>query len=155
MNVFSFLAEKIWKELIANLKIPLFISTAHFFVTSVSRIMSCHSSARSHLDRFGIVEVPMCVCLKDYETVDHLIWYCERFGSEKHRLIDRLAELDKLHVTPVQDLCGLQKWSGITCCLDFLGSFKFGFWSDYFTLCRCGLRNLFHRTLDSFGQRSH
>jgi hypothetical protein len=52
------------------------------FVTSVSRIMSEHNSVRSHLDRFGIVEDPMCVCLKDYETVDHLIWYCERFGLE-------------------------------------------------------------------------
>jgi hypothetical protein len=53
------------------------------FVTSVSRILSGHSSVRSHLDGFGIVEDPMCVCLKDYETVDHLFWHCERFGSEK------------------------------------------------------------------------
>jgi hypothetical protein len=43
------------------------------FVTSVSRIMSGHSSVRSHLDRFRIVKDPMYVCLKDYETVDHLI----------------------------------------------------------------------------------
>jgi hypothetical protein len=64
-------------------------------------IMSGHSSVRSHLDRFRIVEDPMCVCLKDYETVDHLIWHSERFGSE----------LDVLHGTPVQDLCGLRKWS--------------------------------------------
>jgi hypothetical protein len=35
------------------------------FVASVSRIMSGHSSARSYLGRFGIVEDPMCVCLKD------------------------------------------------------------------------------------------
>jgi hypothetical protein len=97
------------------------------FVTSVSRIMSGHSSVWSHLEIFGIVEDPMCVHLKDYETVDHLIWYCERFGSEKHRLIDALSELDVLHGTPVQDLCGLRKWSAIKCCLDFLGSFKIGF----------------------------
>jgi hypothetical protein len=57
------------------------------FVTSVSIIMSGYSSVHSHLDRFRIVEGPMCVCLQDYETVDHLIWHCERFGSERHRLI--------------------------------------------------------------------
>jgi hypothetical protein len=62
------------------------------FVTSVSRIMSGHSSVRLHLDRFGIFEDPMCVCLKDYETQDHLMWHCERFGSEKHRLIDALSD---------------------------------------------------------------
>jgi hypothetical protein len=50
--------------------------------------MSRHSSGWSHLDRFGIVEDPMCVCLKDYETMGHLTWHCERFGSERHRLID-------------------------------------------------------------------
>jgi hypothetical protein len=94
------------------------------FVTSVSRIMSGHSSVRSHLDRFGIVEDPMCECLKDYETVDHLNWHCERFGLERHRLIDALSGLDVLHRTPVRDLCGLRKWSAIKCCLDFIGSFK-------------------------------
>jgi hypothetical protein len=42
------------------------------FVTCVSRIMSRHSSVRSHLDRFGTVEGPMCVCLQDSETVGPL-----------------------------------------------------------------------------------
>jgi hypothetical protein len=68
--------------------------------------MSGHSSVWSHLYRFRIVEDSMCVCLEDYETVDHLIWHCERFGSERHRLIDALFQLDELHGTPVRDLCG-------------------------------------------------
>jgi hypothetical protein len=75
--------------------------------------MSGHSSVRSHLDRFGIVEGPMCVCLKDYETVDHLNWHCERFGSERLQFIEALFELDVLHGTPVRDLCGLRKCSVI------------------------------------------
>jgi hypothetical protein len=32
------------------------------FVSTVSRIMSGHCAARSHLSRFGIVEEAMCVC---------------------------------------------------------------------------------------------
>jgi hypothetical protein len=82
------------------------------------------------LDRFGIVEGAMCVCLQDYETVDHLIWHCERFGSERHRLMDALPELDVQHGTPVRNLCGLRKWSAVKCCLDFLGGFRIRFWSD-------------------------
>jgi hypothetical protein len=66
------------------------------FITSVSRIMSGHSSFRSHLDGFQIVEDPKCVCLKDYETVDHLIWHCEMFGSEIHRLIECHQMLSRL-----------------------------------------------------------
>jgi hypothetical protein len=42
------------------------------FVTSVSSIMSRHSSVRSHIG-FGIVEDPMCVCLQDCETMGRLI----------------------------------------------------------------------------------
>jgi hypothetical protein len=45
-----------------------------YFLNNVSR----HSSVQSHLDRFRIVEYPICVCLKDYETVDHLIWHCDQ-----------------------------------------------------------------------------
>jgi hypothetical protein len=66
----------------------------------------------------------MCVCSKNYETVDHLIWHSERFGSEKHRLVEALSGLDVLHGTPVRDLCSLRKWSVIKCCIDFLESFK-------------------------------
>jgi hypothetical protein len=47
----------------------------------------------------------MCVYLKNYETKDHLIWHCERFGPERHRLIDALAELDVLHVGLLFGIC--------------------------------------------------
>jgi hypothetical protein len=36
------------------------------FVSTVSRVMSCHCTARSHLSRFGIDEEAMCVCLKQW-----------------------------------------------------------------------------------------
>jgi hypothetical protein len=45
------------------------------FVSTVSRIVSGHCAARSHLSRFRIVKEAMCVCLRDYKTVDHLIWH--------------------------------------------------------------------------------
>jgi hypothetical protein len=53
------------------------------FVSTVLRIMSGHCTARSHLSRFRTVEGAECICLKDYETVDHLIWHCERFENER------------------------------------------------------------------------
>jgi hypothetical protein len=84
--------------------------------------MSGHCAARSHLSRFGIVEGAMCVCLKDYETVDHLLWYCERFEAERHRLTDAFTALDVQRGTPVRDLCALKKWRAMGCCLDFLGN---------------------------------
>jgi hypothetical protein len=76
----------------------------------------------SQLSRFRIVEGAICICLKDYETVDHLIWHCERFETERHRLTDALAALDVQLGTPVRDLCTLKKWRAMKCSLNLLGS---------------------------------
>jgi hypothetical protein len=84
--------------------------------------MSGHCATRSHLSRFGIFEEAMCVCLGDYETVDHLIWQCGRFEAERRHLNDAFAALDVQLGTPVRDLCAQKKWWAMKCCLDFLGS---------------------------------
>jgi hypothetical protein len=89
-------------------------------VCTVSRVLSGHCSVRSHLGRFRIVEDLMCVCAGDYETVDHLSWYCERFRLERHRLIGALAALNVSFGIPIRDLCALKKWSAVKYCLDFL-----------------------------------
>jgi hypothetical protein len=60
------------------------------FLYTESRVLSVHS----HLGEFRIVEDLMCACTGDYETVDHLIWHCERFRVERHLLIDALAALN-------------------------------------------------------------
>jgi hypothetical protein len=91
-------------------------------VCTVSRVLSGHCSVRSHLDRFRIVEDLMCVCAEDYETVDHLIWQCERFRVVRHRFIDALAALNVGIGIPIRDLCALQR-SAVKCCLDLLREF--------------------------------
>jgi hypothetical protein len=46
------------------------------------------------------------ICLKDYETVDHLIRDCKRFETERrHALTAKDVQLG----TPVRDLCALKK----------------------------------------------
>jgi hypothetical protein len=46
-------------------------------ISMINRMMTNHPCLRSHLGRIGIVESPMCVCSRDYETVDHVLWGCE------------------------------------------------------------------------------
>jgi hypothetical protein len=79
------------------------------FVSTVSRIMSGHCTTRTHLSRFRIVEGAICIYLKDYETMDHLIWHCERFDTERRRLTDTLTALDVQLGTPVRDLCASEE----------------------------------------------
>jgi hypothetical protein len=55
------------------------------------------------------------MCLRDYETVDHLIWDCERFETDNRRLTDALTALIDVQLwTPVRDLCALQKWQAMS-----------------------------------------
>jgi hypothetical protein len=75
----------------------------------VSRIISGHCAAQSHLSRLRIVEELMSVFLKDFETVDHLIWHCERFETERRRLTDTLTAVNVQLGTSVRDLCPLKQ----------------------------------------------
>jgi hypothetical protein len=58
----------------------------------------------------------------------NLIWCCERFRMERHRLIDALAVLNVGIGIPIRDLCGLKKWCAVKCCLDFLRGFEIKLW---------------------------
>jgi hypothetical protein len=74
-------------------------------ITNVSRIISRHCGVRAHLKKFGIVDGSMCVCLEDHETVDHIIWKCSRFSTQRACLIQRLLLSGVYEETPIRDLC--------------------------------------------------
>jgi hypothetical protein len=90
------------------------------FVTTISRVMSGHCLIRAHLERFRIVGDPICVCMMNYETVDHTIWECSRFEVERCRLLLGLAAVNIKGGTPIRDLCALQKWAALRLCHRFL-----------------------------------
>jgi hypothetical protein len=50
-------------------------------ITLINSMMSNHSCLRSHLGRINIVENLVCVCMEDYETIDHLMWRSKRYDS--------------------------------------------------------------------------
>jgi hypothetical protein len=63
------------------------------------------------------------MCLKDYETVNHLMLHCKRFETVRCRLTDALdTALDAQLGTFAQDLGALKKWRAMKCCLDVLES---------------------------------
>jgi hypothetical protein len=70
-------------------------------ITTVSRIISRHCGVKAHLKRFSIVDGSMCVCLEDHETVDHIIWKCSRFLSQRAYLIQRLLLSGVNEETPI------------------------------------------------------
>jgi ribonuclease HI len=81
------------------------------FVSTISRIMTGHSSVRSHLHRFNIVDNPICVCQENYETVDHLLWECSR--CDRQSVIDELTLHNIDFGTPIRDICAQRKWDAL------------------------------------------
>jgi hypothetical protein len=74
-------------------------------ITTVSRIISGHYGVRTHLKMFSIFNGSMCVCLENHENVDHIIWKCSRFSSQRACLIRRLLLSGVYEETLVRDLC--------------------------------------------------
>jgi hypothetical protein len=89
-------------------------------ITTISRMMSGHCGVKAHLRRFGIVDSDICVCLEDYETIDHIIWYCPRLKQQSSRLKANLLSEGIVEETTVRDLSGQSKWKALRECVAFL-----------------------------------
>jgi hypothetical protein len=78
-----------------------------------------HCGVRADQNRFGIVDGSMCVCLEDHETVDHIIWKCSHFSSQRACLIQMLLLSGVYEETPIQDLCAQLNWKALRECFMF------------------------------------
>jgi hypothetical protein len=99
-------------------------------ISMINRMMANHSCLRSHLGRLGIMESPICVCSRDYETVDHELWGCERFDNERPQLWIDLRLTDTEWGTPTRDILGGRDWRTLRRCCSFY---------IMIMLCSCGL----------------
>jgi hypothetical protein len=88
-------------------------------ITTVSRIISGHCGVEAHLKRFSIVDGSMCVCLEDNAAVDHMIWRCSCFSSQRACLIQRLSLSGVYEETPVRELCAQLNWKALRECFMF------------------------------------
>jgi hypothetical protein len=53
---------------------------------NVTTIMSGHGNTRSYLHRLKIIGSPECPCKQNIQTVDHLIFQCERLKYKREML---------------------------------------------------------------------
>jgi hypothetical protein len=84
-------------------------------------MMSNHSFLRSYFGRINIVEKLLCICLGDYETIDHVMWICERYASQRWQLWNNLRAAETAAWrTPVRDFLGCRDWRGHHECCSFL-----------------------------------
>jgi hypothetical protein len=95
------------------------LNAERHIITIINRMISNHTCLRSHLRRISILEIQICVCGVDYETVDHVLWRCRRFQAQRHHLVDELQQLGVPSGVPVRDLMGSHNWKGLQACSSF------------------------------------
>jgi ribonuclease HI len=84
---------------------------------TISRIITGHCYVRSHLNRFNIVDDPLCVCRQNYETADHLMWECLNYDRQSAVL--ELSSLNVKFGTSLRDICAQKKWDAMKVCHNF------------------------------------
>jgi hypothetical protein len=95
------------------------LETERKFITTINRLISNHTCLNTHLYRIGIKDVQICPCGEDYESIDHVLWACERFRSERRQFVSELARLDIPIYVPVRDLLGGRYWKGLLIACSF------------------------------------
>jgi hypothetical protein len=66
-------------------------------ISMMNRMMANLTCLRGHLGRSGILESPICVCSRDYETVDHVLWGCERFDAASLNGLEVITDTEWEH----------------------------------------------------------
>ena len=59
-----------------------------------SAIVTAHGKTKAYLHRFKITDSPECPCENGNQTVDHLIYECQRLQKETEALISNVAKQD-------------------------------------------------------------
>jgi hypothetical protein len=82
-------------------------------------VISNHTCLRTHLHRNKITDNQLCECGEDYDTLDHVLWACERFRAERRPFLQEQERLGTQIYVPVRVLLGGRFWKGLQSCGKF------------------------------------
>ena len=64
------------------------------FIVTVNRCRSDHYNLAASLYRVGITQNPTCKCTKFDENLNHVLWQCDLYNSQRATLLKSLKNLD-------------------------------------------------------------
>lgn len=72
----------------SNKKKPWFskLNTERYFVTLINRIKANHLNLNESLTRKGYIEHARCDCGCECESLQHLIWRCNKYDEERIKM---------------------------------------------------------------------
>jgi hypothetical protein len=57
-------------------------------------MITAHGKTRSYLHQFRIIDSPECPCSNGNQTVDHLLYDCNKVNNEREKLIAHISTED-------------------------------------------------------------
>lgn len=100
------------------------INKERYFVTLINRIRTNHYNLKTSLERKGYINDPMCECEREEESLDHVVWRCERYREERKRLVMELRKRGIVGETAVIEVIKKCDWNTFECMLNFVKSIK-------------------------------
>ena len=61
---------------------------------NLTAMITAHGKTRSYLHRFKIIESSECPCANGNQTVDHLIYECNKLNNEREKMIAHISKED-------------------------------------------------------------
>jgi hypothetical protein len=110
--------------------------------------MGNHSCLRSHLGRISIVKILICVCSRDFETVDHVLWGSKRFNAKMLPLWVDLRLSNTEWGTTIRDILGERDWRSLWGCCFFFRRCNLKIWTTDITW----MDQSHNQTLNSFAR---
>jgi cation diffusion facilitator CzcD-associated flavoprotein CzcO len=61
---------------------------------NLTAMLTAHGKTKAYLHRFKVIQSPECTCTKGDQTVDRLIYDCEKLEKERDKLIAHISRED-------------------------------------------------------------
>ena len=63
-------------------------------VSTINRCRANHYNLNDSLARIGIIEKKNCECSYENQNLDHILWQCYKFDTERERFLQKLKKIN-------------------------------------------------------------
>lgn len=98
------------------------IQADRYFCTLINRIRANHYNLNASLARKGYIASAQCDCGHDYEDIDHVVWTCDRYNSQRELLREKFVaqELDRCDDEQISSIIKREDWNKLFSIYQFI-----------------------------------
>lgn len=102
------------------------INAERYFCTLINRLRANHYNLNASLARKNYIASAHCACGHDKEDIDHVIWTCPIYSTQRNRLRTEFItqEIDNCNTEPIASIIKREDWDKLYIIYKFICSVK-------------------------------